>query len=151
MKFYTVNDGDRHDIFIPQPLRQIIQRYLAEAGRLDPSTSGGYVFAPLSDRAARLPQVTADGSPDRHLSPREFHRILARYARLAGLEAGQVNSRVLRRTSAHLHQLTGAGTTQIGQLLGHANQRVTRRYLSDSQAVDWASVASILGIDEHNT
>jgi len=134
---------------LPPTAWQAIRAYLEAAGRLDTLLPGDFIFVALSDRALRLPQVDDDsGSGERSLSRREFHRILKRYARAAGLDASQVNARVLRRTAAHLYQLAGADTGRLSRLLGHTDKQSTQRYLQDSEPVTWATVASMLGLDE---
>jgi integrase len=150
--FYTWSGKNteqaRHEL--PPPVWEAMRDYLEAAGRLEGMRGEDYVFTPLSDRAARLPNVDgASWDANRPLSGEAVNRLLKKYARRAGLDAGRVHVHVLRHSAAMLEEELGTSLAEISKFLGHADPKTTMRYLGHLRGRPdgtWRAKAELLGI-----
>ena len=137
---------------LPPPVWEALRGYLEAAGRLEGMEGGDYVFTPLSDRAARLPNVEAAGwDRNRPLSAGTVNRLLKTHARRAGLDARRVHVHVLRHSAAMLEEELGTGLAQISRFLGHADPKTTMRYLEHLRGEPdgtWRQKAALLGLGD---
>ena len=135
---------------LPPPVWEAIRDWLEAAGRLATMGPGDFVFTPLSDNAARLPNVDGgawDGN--RALSAGEVNRRLKRYARAAGLDERRIHVHVLRHSAAMLEEELGTSLTRISEFLGHADPKTTMRYLRHLRGdgdETWEGKARLLGL-----
>ena len=82
-------------IKLPSFLRDIVEVLERE------KTHGEFVFVAKSKRWENLPNTGKNkGTP--HLSSSEINRRLKKYAKSAGLDEKEINTRVLRNTQKHL-------------------------------------------------
>lgn len=141
--------GERYEL--PRPAWDAICAWLRASGR-DPEAmdAGEYIFTPLSDRALRLPNVSAETYDRNHpLSAHEVGRILKKWARRAGLDPKKTRVHGLRHTAAHLRKLAGDDMEAIRLFLAQASLDTTRIYLNKTEGHEdqsWAQVGSLLGI-----
>jgi integrase len=143
-------DNEERQCEIPAPVWSAVEAYLAAAGRLATLRPGDYIFTPLSDVAARLPNVDcAAWDRNRPLSMRQVGCLLKRYGRAAGLNPDRLHTGVLRYTAAMLRRQAGDDAAVISAVLGHANAPVTQSMLRAVQGrgdTSWATVAAMLGL-----
>jgi len=139
------NKGKTRWDLLPPPAWHAIEAYLEAAGRLRGMRDGDYIFAPLSDRAARLPTVDAETwTRRRPLSAKEVARMLKRHAREAGLDETQIRVHTLRHTAAELYRRYGDDIYSVSRLLAHSSVDVTRGYFDHMEGhenVTWRKVA----------
>ena len=92
----------------PLPVWQSIQQYLSRSGKLESIQPEDYIFTPLTDRAARLPNVDQSSwTRNQPLSSREVGRLLKKYAKRAGLDPAKIRVHTLRHTAAMLRKQAG--------------------------------------------
>lgn len=134
----------------PLPVWEAIRSYLEAAGKLGRMRRGDYIFTPILDRAAHLPNIRpGDLAENRPLSMRAVGQLLKKYARRAGLEAGRVHVHTLRHTAAMLRRQAGDDIEQISAFLGHSSLAVTQVYLHTLEGqrdTSWEKVSALLGL-----
>ena len=134
----------------PQIVWESIQNFLCAADKLPGILPDAYIFTPLTDRAARLPNVDpARWTRNRPLSSREVGRLLKKYARRAGLNPSKIRVHTLRHTAAMLRKQAGDDIDQISSFLGHSSLSTTQIYLhrlSGQSDSSWLRVAELLGL-----
>ena len=135
----------------PLPVWNSIQAYLRAAGKLTTIQPDDYIFTPLTDCAARLPNVDpARWTRNHPISSREVGRLLKKYARRAGLDPSRVHVHTLRHTAAMLRKQAGDDIDQISAFLGHSSLSTTQVYLHRLEGqtdTSWSRVAALLGLD----
>ena len=134
----------------PLIIWESIQTYLTAAGKLPGIQPDACIFTPLTDRAARLPNVDpARWTRDRPLSSREVGRLLKKYARRAGLDPSKIRVHTLRHTAAMLRKQAGDDIDQISSFLGHSSlstPQIDLHRLSGQTDNSWLRVAALLGL-----
>jgi integrase len=134
----------------PSIVWESIQDFLCAADKLESIQPDDYIFTPLTDRAARLPNVDpARWTRNRPLSSREVGRLLKKYARRAGLDPSKIRVHTLRHTAAMLRKQAGDDIDQISTFLGHSSLSTTQIYLhrlSGQSDSSWLRVAELLGL-----
>jgi len=135
----------------PLPVWQSIQQYLSRSGKLESIQPEDYIFTPLTDRAARLPNVDQSSwTRNQPLSSREVGRLLKKYAKRAGLNPTKIRVHTLRHTAAMLRKQAGDDLDQISAFLGHSSLATTQVYLHRLEGQtdsSWVKVAALLGLD----
>lgn len=142
-------ESQRHEL--APPVWDAIRNYLRAAGRLNNIQPGDYVFVPLNDRAAHLPNVPSDEwTRSRPLSLGHVNRLLKKYARRAGLDPANVTVHTLRHSFAMLLDSLGVDVNTISKRLGHSNLNTTTIYLDHIKGVPdstWRQAAATLKLD----
>jgi len=135
----------------PQIVWESIENFLFAAGKLPGIQPEAYIFTPLTDRAARLPNVDPSRwTRNRPLSSREVGRLLKKYSRKAGLDPTKIRVHTLRHTAAMLRRQAGDDIDQISSFLGHSSLSTTQIYLhrlSGQADSSWLRVAELLGLN----
>jgi integrase len=147
--FYTWSGkGKSRRDEIPHPVWAALQDYTFKAGWMAPD-SKAFLFPPLSDSSARLPNVCAQTwTRDRAISAREVERILARLIKHSGLKYS-IRVHDLRHTAAMLRRAAGDDVEQVSDFLNHSSLTVTQVYLHGLEGREdksWQAVQDLLGI-----
>lgn len=133
------------------PVWDMLQRYLEAAGRREAICDEDYVFTPLGDAAARLPNVSElTWHQNRPLSLAHCNALLKKYARRAGLDPTRVTVHTLRHSFAMLLSSLGVDVLTISKRLGHSNLDITLVYLDHLKGVEdhtWRQAAAALKLD----
>jgi integrase len=140
----------RHEL--PPPVWDALRDYLQAAGRLDRMRPGDYLFTPLTDNAARLPNIDpSTWDRRRPISANTANGLLKTYARRAGLDPHRLHIHTLRHSAAMLEEELGAGLTRISKLLGHRSPKTTLHYLDHLRGqpdTTWQQKAHLLHLEE---
>lgn len=135
---------------LPPPVWEAVIDFLQAAGRKPKANDA--IFQPMTDNALHLPGVKAETwTREKAISLHEANRILKRYCRRAGLDAGRMHVHTLRHTAAMLRKQAGDTLEDIQQFLGHSSLAVTQIYLHALEGRrdrSWGKVAEILGIEK---
>lgn len=135
---------------LPPPVWEALLEFMEGSGRLERIQRDEYVFRALGRQAARLPCVQRCRRPEGEpLSAESVNRLLRKYARKAGLDAGKLHVHVLRHSAAMLEEQAGSGLAEISRFLGHADPKTTMRYLDHLRGHadgTWKRKAEALGI-----
>ncbi len=142
-------EDERHEL--PPPVWDAIQNYLKAAGRFESMSDDHYVFVPLNDRAAHLPNVPRrKWHRNRPLSHVHVNRLLKKYARRAGIDPTHVTVHSLRHSFAMLLDSLGVDVKTISKRLSHSNLNVTSIYLDHLKGVPdetWREAAAAQKLD----
>lgn len=135
---------------LPPPAYHAIKHFLAVAGRLPTIRPGDYIFQPVLDRSARLPNVDPDSlHQNRPISGSMINRIVKRRFVAAGVDPAHVHTHTLRHTAASLRYRDGTGQDllEISQFLAHSSVSITQIYLSKQRKpidTGWSAVEQLL-------
>ena len=136
---------------MPRPLWHAFRDFLAANGQMGSIRPEDYLFTPLSDRAAHLPNVDPGAwDATAPLSPAMVGRLIKKYARRAGLDPAHISAQTLRYTAAALRAQAGADPQQIADLLGYADPHTADRLLRQLQVnppTPWQKLQAALGLD----
>lgn len=111
-----------------------ITTYLKADGRLETIQAGDYIFVALDEERASRVNKKASTEPNQPISNNLANRILKKYARRAGVDAGKAHIHGLRHVGARLRvQQMKAGRggvdyEEVMRLLGHSSLAVTQVY-----------------------
>ena len=133
---------------VPLPVWSAIRDFLVANGQLGSIRGEEHLFTPLTDRAARLPNVSVHAwESSQPISTTMVGRLIKKYARRAGLDPAHITPQTLRYTAAALRAQAGADPQQIADLLGYADPATADRLLRQLQVnptPPWRKVISLL-------
>ena len=110
---------------LASPVRAAIWRYLEESGRMDTIVSDDPLFLAIGPEHGGLPI-----DPYKHISGIGIYMAMKKYCRMAGLDP-RLSPHSFRHTSALMRYQVQPDPRAIQRALGHADLRVTTRYLEE--------------------
>ena len=110
---------------LAEPVRAAIWRYQIASGRMDTIASDDPLFLPVGPAAGGLPI-----DPYKPMSSMGIYMAMKKYVRLAGLDP-RLSPHSFRHTSALMRYQVQPDPRAIQRALGHADLRVTTRYLEE--------------------
>jgi site-specific recombinase XerD len=144
------SDGDRPEP-VPITVRTAIRDFLIANGQLGSIQGEEHLFTPLTNRAARLPNVFEHSwESSQPLSVTMVGRLIKKYARRAGLNPRHITPQTLRYTAAALRAQVGANPQEIANLLGYADPATADRLLRQLRVnakPAWQKIISLIQPD----